>query len=53
MDHLADSTARLSQSRENWYIGREGVPVDDSSWEKCEPVIVFEYDYGSVYRPRS
>ena len=42
MDHLADSTAKLSQGRENWYIGMEGVPVDDSSWEKCEPVIVFE-----------
>ena len=43
MDHLADSTAKLSQGRENWYIGREGAPVDDSSWEKCEPVIVFEF----------
>ena len=32
MDHLADSTAKLSQGRKNWYIGRE----------KCEPVIVFE-----------
>ena len=45
MDHLADSTAKLSQGWENWYIGGdriEGVPVDDSSWEKCEPVIVFE-----------
>ena len=42
MDHPADSTAKLSQGRENWNIGREGVPVDDSSWEKCEPLIVFE-----------
>ena len=42
MDHLADSTAKLSQSRENWYIDREGVPVDGRFWEKCEPVIVFE-----------
>ena len=42
MDHLADSTAKLSQGRENWYIDIEGVPVDDSSWEKYEPVIVFE-----------
>ena len=40
MDHLADR--QLGQGRENWYIGREGVPVDDSSGEKCEPVIVFE-----------
>ena len=30
MDHLADSIAKLSQGRENWYIGREGIPVDDS-----------------------
>ena len=35
MDHLADSIAKLSQ-------GREGIPVDDSSGEKCVPVIVFE-----------
>ena len=33
MDHLADSIAKLSQGRENWYIGREGVLVDDSSGE--------------------
>ena len=31
MDHLADSITKLSQGRENWYIGREGIPVDDSS----------------------
>ena len=30
MDHLADSIAKLSLGRKNWYIGREGVPVDDS-----------------------
>ena len=42
MDHLADSIAKLSQGRENGYIGREGIPVDDSSGEKCVPVIVFE-----------
>ena len=30
MDHLADSIAKLSQGRTNWYIGGEGVPVDDS-----------------------
>ena len=39
MDHLADSIAKLIQGRKNWYIGREGVAVDDSSGEKCEPVI--------------
>ena len=27
---------------ENWYIGREGIPVDDSSGENVKPVIVFE-----------
>ena len=31
MDHLADSIAKLSQGRENWYIGMEGIPVNDSS----------------------
>ena len=30
MDHLADSIAKLSQGRKNWYIGMEGVQVDDS-----------------------
>ena len=30
MDPLADIIAKLSQGRKNWYIGREGVPVDDS-----------------------
>ena len=42
MDHLADSIAKLSQGRKIWYIGRDGIPVDDSPGEKCEPVIVFE-----------
>ena len=42
MDHLADSIAKLSQGRENWYISREGIPVDDRYRGKCEPVIVFE-----------
>ena len=31
MDHLADSIAKLSQGRETWHIGGEGIPVDDSS----------------------
>ena len=43
MDHLADSIAKLSQDRKNWYIGREGVQVDDSPGGKCEPVIDFEF----------
>ena len=28
MDHLADSIAKLNQGRKNWYIGREGIPVE-------------------------
>ena len=35
MDHLADSISKLSQGRETGYIDREGIPVDDSSGEKC------------------
>ena len=42
MDHLADSIVKLSQGRKNWFIGREGVPVDDSPGNKCEPLTVFE-----------
>ena len=30
MDHMADIIAKLSQGKKNWYIGREGIPVDDS-----------------------
>ena len=41
MDHLADSIAKLSQGRENWCIGREGIPVDNSSGEKCTGIIPF------------
>ena len=48
MDHLADSIAILSQGMVNWYLGREGVPVDDSSGGKCEPVMVFECIYLSI-----
>ena len=33
MDHLADSTPKLSQGKENWYIDSEDVPVGDSSGE--------------------
>ena len=45
MGHLADSIAQLSQSRENWCISREGIPVDDTYGGKCEPVIVFEFKF--------
>ena len=53
MDHLADSIVKQSKGRENWYTGREGIPVDDSSGEKCEPVIVFECMDLSILRPKS
>ena len=45
MGHLADSKAQLSQSRENWCISREGIPVDDTYGGKCESVIVFEFKF--------
>ena len=38
MNYPADSTAK-GKGR---YVGRECVPVDNCSREKCEPVIVFE-----------
>ena len=37
MDHLVDIIAKLSLGRKNWYIGREGVPVEDSHGG-CEPI---------------
>ena len=40
--NYSDSDCKLSQGRENWYIGRVGARVDGSSRGKCEPVIVFE-----------
>ena len=42
MNYPADSTAKLCQGWKSRYVGREGVPVHNSSREKCEPVIVFE-----------
>ena len=42
MDHLADSTAKLCQGKKGTYVGRDGIPMDDSSGKECEPVIVFE-----------
>ena len=39
MDHLADSTAYLCQGGKNRYIGREGVPMDDSPVKGCGPVL--------------
>ena len=42
MNYLVDSTAKLCQGGKGRYVGREGVPVDNCSREKCETVIVFE-----------
>ena len=32
MDHPADSTTKLFQGGKNRYVGREGIPMDDSSY---------------------
>ena len=42
MNFLADSTAKLCQGGKGRSVGREGVPVDNCSREKLEPVVVFE-----------
>ena len=42
MNYPADSTTKLCQGGKGQYVGREGVPVDNCSREKCEPVIVSE-----------
>ena len=43
MYHQADSiNVGQCQGSKNWYVGREGVPMNDSSWKECKPVIVFE-----------
>ena len=42
MDYSAVSIAELSQGRKDGYVGREGIPMEHNSREKCEPVIVFE-----------
>ena len=42
MNYLANSIAKLCQGGKGRYIGREGVPVDNCTRGKCEPVIVFE-----------
>ena len=31
MDHPADSTAKLCQDGKVWYVGREGIPMNNSS----------------------
>ena len=51
MNYLAGSTAKLCQGGKGRYVGRKGVPVDNCSREKCEPVTVFEsLDLSVCYR---
>ena len=50
MDHLAYSTVKLCQGGKVRYVGREGIPMDDSSVKECEPVIVFVSLDLSVYQ---
>ena len=52
MDHLADSIAKLSQGRKNWYTGREGIRVDGGLGGKCEPQSLFQslYDFFAEIR---
>ena len=47
MNYPADSTAKLCQDGKGRYVVREGVPVDNCSGEKCEPVIAVE-DRGNI-----
>ena len=42
MDHLADSTIKFCQGGKGRYVGSEDIPMDNSSGEECEPVIVFD-----------
>ena len=42
MNYPEDSTAKLCQCGKGRYVSREGVPMDNCSGEKCEPVVVFE-----------
>ena len=49
MNYPADSTAKLCQGGKGRYVGREGVPMDNCSCEKCDPIIVFESHDLSVY----
>ena len=42
MDRPASNTAKLCQGGKGRYVGREGIPMDDSSVKECEPVIIFE-----------
>ena len=39
MNYPADSTAKLCQGGKGRYVGREGVPMDNYSGEKFEPVL--------------
>ena len=54
MDHLADSAAELRQGEKDWYVGWQGIPMNNCLRKKCEPVIVFKsgnlaYESGCMY----
>ena len=36
MDHLADSAAEVHQGGKDWYVGWQGIPMNNCPWEKCE-----------------
>ena len=36
MDHPADGTAKLFQGGKGRYVGREEIPMDNSSGKECE-----------------
>ena len=42
MNYPADSSTKLCHGGKGRYVNRKGIPVDNCSGEKCEPVIVFE-----------
>ena len=39
---VSPGTHRNKFVKKSLYVSREGVPVDNCSGEKCEPVMVFE-----------
>ena len=45
---------RAFQGGEDWYVGWQGIPVNNCPWEKCESVIVFKvgiclHECGCIY----
>ena len=42
MGHLADSAAELCQGGKDWFVGWQGIPMNNCPWGKREPVKVFK-----------